>query len=781
MTTEIITVIAILVIAVILFVTERLPMDIVALMVLVSLALTGLLTPAESLAGFSSPAVVTVWAMFILSGGLERTGVANVVGRQVLRLAGTGEIRLLVVIMLTAGAMSAFMNNVGVAAMMLPVVMDIARRTARAPSKLLIPLAFGSLLGGLITLISTPPNILISDALSDNGLAPFQLFDFAPVGLIVMLTGIAFMALVGRHLLPTRDSAKEQFAPANQTDLKKFYDIRERMCIVRLPEHSQLTGKTLAQSRLGSALGLNVIAILRNGETQLAPGPDAILRSGDSLLVEGQLDRLSELRGRQHLIVEDSHLDIERLMSAEIGIADLELSPKSSLLGQTLQQSDFRRRYGVIILAIWRDGVPKRTNFDNMPMQTGDILLAQGLRSQLDALKDDPEFLVSSAEQAEVYRLHERLLIVSIPSESTLVGKTLLESHLTDTFGLTVLGIIHKGSTQLLPAADEQLRAGDALLVKGDAENLTTLHSLQDLEIDRHASLDLKDFESEQIGLTDVVLSPYTTLAGKTLRQIHFRAKYGLNVLAIWRGGQTYRSNLSNMLLRFGDALLLYGPREKLRVLASERDFLVLTEEAQETPNHDKAPLAVLVMLAILLPVILGWVPIAIAAVAGVVLMIVTGCLTTEEAYRYIQWKAVFLIAGMLPLGTAMQQTGAASLLAEGVVNLAGGFGPLAVVAGLYILATISTQVMPNAAVAVLLAPIALSTASNLGISPHALMMTVAIAASASFLSPVAHPANLLIMGPGRYRFTDYLKVGIPLTIIVLIVVLLVLPIFWPL
>ncbi|MEE8278276.1 MAG: SLC13 family permease, partial [Thermoanaerobaculia bacterium] len=230
-----------------------------------------------------------------------------------------------------------------------------------------------------------------------------------------------------------------------------------------------------------------------------------------------------------------------------------------------------------------------------------------------------------------------------------------------------------------------------------------------------------------------------------------------------------------------GDVFLLYGSRDKLKVLGSEPDFLVLTEEAQEPLRLQKAPLAGLLMAGVVLSVIVGWLPIYIAAVAGAVLMVLTGCLAMDEAYRAIEWRAVFLIAGMLPLGLAMQQTGAVLMLTEEVVGMVGDWGPLAVVAALFLVTTLGAQVMPTAAVAILVAPIALSTAQDLGISPFALMMTVSLSASASFLSPVAHPANVLIMGPGGYRFLDYVKVGLPLTLVCLTVVLLVLPIFWPL
>jgi di/tricarboxylate transporter len=235
------------------------------------------------------------------------------------------------------------------------------------------------------------------------------------------------------------------------------------------------------------------------------------------------------------------------------------------------------------------------------------------------------------------------------------------------------------------------------------------------------------------------------------------------------------------MALRFGDALLLYGSREKARLLGGEPDFIVLAEESQEVPRLNKAPTAVIIMALVLVPVILGWVNIAIGAIAGVVLMVLTRCVTMDEAYRSIQLNAVFLIAGMLPLGTAMERTGAAQFLADGMISLVGGYGPIAVMAGIFILVSLASQVMPNPAVAVLLAPIALKAAADLGVSPYPLMMTVAMSASAAFLSPVGHPANLMIMGPGGYKFNDYIKVGLPLTLVVMVVVLLVTPLFWPL
>lgn len=779
MTPEIITVLAVLAVAVILFVSGRVREDLVALVVLVSLVLTGLLTPAEALSGFSNTAVVTVWAILILSAALSRTGVAGLLGNRVLRLAGSSEVRLLWIIMLTAGLLSGFMNSIGVASLLLPVVVDIARRTGIPPSRLLMPLAFAALLGGLNTLIGTPPNILVSEALRQAGLQPFGMFDYTPVGVAVMMSGIAFMVLVGRRLLPTRDIARE-LSGADRKSHKELYELHERMVMLNVPPSSPLVGKTLSASRLGSALGLNVLAIIRNGQTHLAPEAETSLQAGDKLLVEGKLEKLVELHGRQHLVLEDERLAVSRLASAEIDLVEVAVLPGSSLIGKTLIQVGFRYRYKAIVLAIRRDSLVLRTNLETIPLQQGDVLLVQGRREQIDTMREESTLQVSAPESTDSYQLEERLMVVRVPPGSSLVGKTLITSRLGDAFGLGVMGIVRQGETLLMPDPQEPLLEGDTLLVKGKREDLVTVEGLQELEIEMQEPPELGQLESEEVGSVEAVLSPYTTLVGRTLRELYFRNKYGLSVLAIWRQGRSYRSNLRDMALQFGDALLLYGPRGNIRVLGSDPDFLVLTEEAQEAPRLNKAYLSLVVVVGVLVPVILGWLNIAIAAIAGVIVMVLTGCITMEEAYRSIQLKAVFLIAGMLPLGIALQQTGAASLIAEQMVVLVGGLGPLAILVGLFILAALASQVMPNPAVAVLLAPIALTIAADMAVSPYPLMMAVAVSASAAFLSPVGHPANILVMGPGGYRFSDYTKVGLPLTLVVLVVALIFIPLFWP-
>ena len=784
MTPDIAIVLSLLAVAVVFLVTEWIPMEVTALLSLGAVALIGLVSPVEALSGFSNPAVVTVWAVFILSGGLTRTGVANVIGHFVLRLAGNSESRMIVVIMTTAGVMSAIMNNVAVAALMLPVVMDIARHTARPPSRLLMPLAYGSLLGGLTTQIGTPPNILVSDALRDAGLRAFTFFDFTPVGLIVMFTGIAFMTFIGRHLLPQRDVVKDS-SGAKKVDWQTQYDLQERLFHIRVPADSILINKTLAQIRLSSVLGWNVIGITRSDRTMLAPGPADTLRADDRLTVEGRIENLSELKNWHQLNVEEGGIDLQEPYSDDIKIAEVSLPGNSRFAGSTLNSIGFRGLFGVNVLAIRRNDSIKRTNLQDEPLLRGDMLLIAGSDERLAEFKNTPGFdqfrYVARSELTEVYNLHERLMVMGVPPDSALVGKSLKESRLGDTLGSRVLGILRGKNPIIMPEPQEILQADDRLVVEGRLSDFEILRGIEELVIERRTQPAMETLVSGNVGLVEAILSPHTTLVGKTLRQINFREKYGLNVLALWRKGQAHRSNLRDLDLQFGDALLLLGPRQKLQLLGREPDFIVLTETAQEELRREKMKISLLIMGGILLPVILGWVPIYIAAVVGAALMVLFGCLTMEEAYRQIEWKAVFLIAGMLPLGTALDQTGAARLIAEGVVALVGPFGPKAVMFGMVALTFIATCFVPTAALVVLMAPIALNTATNMGLSPYAFMMAVAMAASASFTTPISHPANILVMGPGGYRFADYLKVGGLLTLVILVVLMVALPVFWPL
>ncbi len=454
MTVEIAIVLGILLVAIVLFVSELVRVDVVALMVFATLALTGVLTPAEAVSGFSNPAVVTVWAVFILSGGLSRTGVAGMLGRQVLRLAGHSEMRLVMVIMVTSASLSAFMNNVGVAALLLPVVMDISRKTGRAPSRLLMPLAYSSLLGGLMTQIGTPPNILVTAALEENGLEPFKLFDFAPAGGAVVVAGIAYMALIGRRILPKRDPARELAGEA--VDLEQVYHLQERLFVIDVPEGSPLAGMSLAESKVGSALALNVMGIIRGNRLELAPNPGIRFEPGDRLVVQGQRTALSELGVPEYLALESENLPPEELVSDDVGFLEAALAPGSALVGKTLREIDFRNRFhGALVLAAWRDGAPVRTHLAETELRAEDILLVHGKRPVLDRLERSPDLVVTQVGDLARYRLEERLMSITVPAESPVVGKTLTESRLGDVFSLGIMGIVRDGRKTLIPPPDE--------------------------------------------------------------------------------------------------------------------------------------------------------------------------------------------------------------------------------------------------------------------------------------------------------------------------------------
>jgi len=783
-TFEIGLVLTILVVSLFLFVSEKIRMDVVALMVLGALVLTTLVTPEEAVAGFSNPAVIAVWAMFILSDGLTRTGIANVIGRAVLRLAGRQERRMIIVIMLTAGGLSAFMNNIGVAALMLPVVIEIARRTRIPASRLLMPLAYGSLLGGLTTMIGTPPNLLISGALLQAGETSFGLFDFTPIGLAVLVSGTLFMAIAARYLLPKAKPEKEM-QKRSQRNLRSLYGLHSRAFEMRVPENSILAGKTLGQSRIGTAAGLIVIALEHNGKTELMPSRQTLLKGGHKLVIQGRLDRFREFQRWSELVIEREAPVLQGLMQGQVKLIEVVVENHSPLIAKLLHHSEFRKTYGANVLAIRRDKLVRRVNLAYVPLKPGDTLLLQTSPNTMEDLKLSTEFSgcreVNEDDLSQIYRLQERIFVVRVPRESQLAGDTLMRSRIGDAFDFRLLALFREGELKIMPESDQSLRSGDLLLIQGREEDLDVLRGLQELQVERGAPTDFQAFESDRLSLLETTLDPRSTLAGTPVSEVNFRDKYGLELVAIWRNGEALRSNLDSLVLQSGDALLVLGPRERLMVLEKDPEFLILTPITKRAINTARAPLAGGIMLAVISSVLIGWLPIYIAAIIGGTLMVLTRCLTMEEAYRAIDWRAIFLIAGMLPLGTAMEQSGAAEFLAQQTMALLGPLGPWWVIGGLYLITAAGTMIIPTAALVVLMSPIVLSACADLGVAPQTAMMAVAMAASASFTSPISHPANILVMGPGGYRFADYIRLGLPLTIIVFITVMLLLPIFWPL
>jgi di/tricarboxylate transporter len=777
-TPSIALVFGILVGALALFISGVMRMDLVALLVLGALAVTGLVTPEQALAGFSSPAVVTVWAMFILSAALTRTGIANRLGRPIRRFAHGGELQLIVALMVASGLLSALINTVTVAAIMLPVTMDIARRTRRPPSRLLLPMALGCLLGGPFTAISTAPNILVTDALRNAGLEPFSLLSFTPITAAILAAGVLFMVVGGRLLLPDRPGA----GVAGGSALSSSYGLQEHLFTARIGADSALVGRSLAESRLGSALHLTVLGIRRGGRVERAPAPSERLIAGDLLILHGLPDHLHAVHGREHLVVEPFDRTSQELAD-KLVVAEARIAAGSPLDDATLEESGLRREHGVHVLAARRDDDTTPTELRGMRLRPGDTLLLQGDRNRLETLAESGKvealrFLLWQ-EAATVYGVQSELLPVRVPAGSVLAGRTLGESRLGNAFGLTAVGVVRGKALRVMPAPAEPVEAGDLWLLHGSRADLEVMTALQDLEISAQTPAQVEELESLQLTVTEIVLSPRTTLAGRALGELQFRHRYGLTVLAVWREGKPYRSELRDLELRFGDALLVYGPRGRIEAVAADPDFLVLDESATRAPRPEKEPVAAAIMAAVLIVAMFGWVPITIAAVLGSAAMVLSHCISMDEAYRAIDWQVVFVIAGMLPLGVALDQSGAAALVAQSVLGSLGDLGPRAVMAGLFFLTVFAAQAMPAPAVVVLISPVALSAAATAGVSPYTLMMTVALAASASFASPV-HPAQLLVMGPGGYRFSDYVRVGAPLTIVTFLVVMGLVPLMWP-
>jgi di/tricarboxylate transporter len=565
---------------------------VVALLVLLAVALTGLVGPEEAFAGFANPAVITVWAVYIVSGGMFRTGIADLLGRFILRLSGTSEARLIAVIMLTCGIISAFVNNVGATAMLLPAVVSISRQTKVPVSKLLIPLSFSSLLGGKLTLIGTPANILATSIVAENGLPTFGFLDFFPIGLVVFVTGILYMVFIGRRLLPVRQSPGTE--PMAQ-------QLRDYISEVRVLEDGRLAGKTLFESRLGADYDLTVIAIVREEVVRTSLTRDTRISPNDLLLLKGAL---------------------ENLMRA----------------------------------------------------------------------KDD-------------------------------------------------LGLA--------------------------------------LETEHH--VELGELGGDSAYIVEATLAPRSAMVGRTLRRIRFRDRYGFTALAIRRQGEVITHRLRDVVLRFGDVLLLQGPRHRLPGLNENDQFLVLEPVDIPTRRQKKMPVAIGIMILVVGLVLFAGLHIATAMVIGAVAMVLTGCLSMDQAYESIDWRTVFLVAGMLSLGTAMETTGTARYLADLLLGAVGGLGPIAALGGIYILAALITQPMSNAAAMVLVVPIALDIALSLGANHLTFTLAVVIGAATSFLTPVGHKANVLVFGPGGYRFFDYARVGALLTVFLFINTMIALPILYPL
>lgn len=627
MTGEMLTVMLVLLGAVALFVSDRVRLDVVALLVILALTLTGSLTPAQALAGFADPLVVMIAALFVVSGALVQTGVADAFGRALGRLAGGGETRMVVAVMLATGLLSAFMSSTGTVAVMLPIVMAMAWRAGVSPSKLLIPTAYAALVGGMLTLIATPPNLVASQALEGAGRAPFGFFAFTPFGLGMLAVSVAFMATLGRRLLPAR-------APA-------------------------------------------------------APGAEA----------RGDVPR-------------ESLTAVAERFGLPTSLARVVLPPGSPLVGRRLKELRWPERLGVQVLAV----------------DTEPAAAAGGARSRR-----------------------------------------------------------HLGRSKRI-GPDTTLAAHDRLLLQGSPEALATVAARAGTEAEPVDGEELAEgVVPANLGFAEVLLPPRSSWIGKSLAELRFRERYGVQVVAVLRGPERVtlgegEKRLAALRLRFGDTLLLQGPVKAVAELRRERhDAVVLSEagEPPEAPRRRKAPLVVVVLLAMLLVMTVGWVAPVVAVLLAVIALVLTGAISMEEAYRAVQWESVVLIAGMLPLATALELSGGVAYLADGVVALLGDSAPLVLLAGVYLVTTALGQLMSNTATAVLIAPIALRAALDLGVAPEPVMMMVALAAASSFCTPMASPVNTLVVGPGKYRFSDFVRVGLPMQALMLVVGLTLIPLLF--
>ncbi|EAT8906078.1 SLC13 family permease [Salmonella enterica] len=604
---ELIWVLSLLAIAVVLFATSKVRMDAVALFVIVAFVLSGTLTLPEAFSGFSDPNVILIAALFIIGDGLVRTGVATVVGTWLVKMAGSSEIKMLVLLMITVAGLGAFMSSTGVVAIFIPVVLSVSMHMQTSPSRLMMPLSFAGLISGMMTLVATPPNLVVNSELLREGLHGFSFFSVTPLGVVVLALGIVYM-LVMRFML--KDDAPGQQAGKRRT----FRDlIREY----------RLTG-----------------------------------------------------RARR-----------------------LAIRPGSPMVGQRLDDLKLRERYGANVIGVER------------------------------------------------WRRFRRVIV-------------------------NVNGV-------------SEFRARDVLLIDMSA-----------------AEVDLREFCAEQllepmvlrgeyfsdqaldVGMAEISLIPESELIGKSVREIAFRTRYGLNVVGLKRDGVALEGSLADEPLLMGDIILVVGNWKLISQLGQKgRDFVVLNmpvEVSEASPAHSQAPHAIFCLVLMVALMLTDEIPNPIAAIIACLLMGKFRCIDAESAYKAIHWPSIILIVGMMPFALALQKTGGVSLVVQGLMDIGGGYGPYMMLGCLFVLCAAIGLFISNTATAVLMAPIALAAAKSMGVSPYPFAMAVAMAASAAFMTPVSSPVNTLVLGPGNYSFSDFVKLGVPFTLIVMAVCIVMIPMLFP-
>ena len=606
---ELIWVLSLLAIAVVLFATGKVRMDAIALMVIVAFVLSGTLTLNEAFSGFSDPNVILIAALFIIGDGLVRTGVATKMGAWLVSVAGNSETKMLIYLMLTVAGLGAFMSSTGVVAIFIPVVLSVSARMKTSPSRLMMPLSFAGLISGMMTLVATPPNLVVNSELLREGLHGFSFFSVTPIGLVVLILGIVYMLAV-RFMLKTDngDSARDGRKRSTFRDLIREY---------------HLTG-----------------------------------------------------RARR-----------------------LAIRPGSPMIGQRLDDLKLRERYCANVI-----GVERWRRFRRV------IVNVNGVSE---------------------FRARDVLLIDMSASDVDLrqfCGEQMLEP----------------------------------MVLRGEY--------FADQALD--------------VGMAEVALIPDSEMIGKTVREIAFRTRFGLNIVGMKRDGKAMDGSVVDEPLQLGDILLVVGNWRQIALLAKRgRDFVVLNmpvEVDDASPAHSQAPHAIFCLVLMVALMLTDEIPNPIAAIIACLLMGKFRCINAESAYKAIHWPSIILIVGMMPFALALQKTGGVDLVVKGLMDVAGGEGPYLMLGCLFMMCAAIGLFISNTATAVLMAPIALAAAKSMGVSPYPFAMVVVMAASAAFMTPVSSPVNTLVLGPGKYSFSDFVKIGVPFTILVMVVCVLLIPVLFP-
>ena len=619
-----ITTLIILALSAVFFVNGKLRSDLVALCALVLLIVFNILTPEEALSGFSNPIVIMMVGLFVVGGAIFKTGLAKMISSKILRLAGKSELKLFILIMMVTAFIGAFVSNTGTVALMLPIVVSMAASANISPGRFLMPLAFASSMGGMATLIGTPPNLVVDEVLSNAGFTDLSFFSFTPIGVICVLIGLVVLIPLSKFFLVKKEDGKDTKTTTGHSpkELAKKYQLSDNLYRIQIRPGSRIGGKKLQELNITQAYNLSILEIRRQSSSQgrflktvdqSLAGPHTELQENDILYVFGPFEKVNQFAKEQNLELTDTHVseyvegaEVEKLSVREIGIAEVLLMPDSKLINKAVKDSGFRDKYSVNILGIQRKG----------------------------------EYILNDIK-------------------------------------------------------DIKMHAGDILLIQGTWDSIARMSQKQ---------------------------SQWVVL-GQPL------------------------------------------------------------EEASKVTLDYKAPVAALIMVLMIAAMVFDFIPIppvAAVIIAGI-LMVLTGCFrNVEEAYKTINWESVVLIAAMLPMSLALEKTGASNLISEKLVSGLGDYGPLVLMAGIYFPTSLLTMFISNTATAVLVAPIALQSAIAINVSPYPFLLAVTVGASMCFASPFSTPPNALVMSAGKYTFMDYVKVGLPLQIVMGIVMVFILPLLFP-